>query len=162
MSKINRAIDILWAKCRSTLNWFMFGSRYRCPYEVHPTTIVYNYKNIVFDKTGNIFKSPGCVYNAAAKITIGSHTWIGMNVGLITQNHDLYNPDEVMEPEPIWIGDYCWIGMNSVILPGITLGDHTVVGAGSVVTKSFPDGLCVIAGSPARLIRNLKEGNHGD
>ena len=45
--------------------------------------------------------------------------------------------------------------MNSVILPGVTLGDHTIVGAGSVVTKSFPDGDCVIAGNPARMIRRL-------
>lgn len=45
--------------------------------------------------------------------------------------------------------------MNSVILPDVTLGDHTVVGAGSVVTKSFPDGYCVIVGNPARKLRDL-------
>ena len=49
-----------------------------------------------------------------------------------------------------------WIGMNSVILPGVTLGPGTVVGAGSVVTHSFPEGHCVIAGVPAKLIRNLQ------
>ena len=48
--------------------------------------------------------------------------------------------------------------MNSVILPGVTLGPHTIVGAGSVVTHSFPDGYCVIAGNPARLIRTLDAG----
>ena len=48
--------------------------------------------------------------------------------------------------------------MNSVILPGVTLGEHTVVGAGSVVTKSFPDGHCVIAGNPAIIIRSLDGG----
>ena len=47
--------------------------------------------------------------------------------------------------------------MNSVILPGVTLGDHTVVGAGSVVTKSFEQGYCVIAGNPARIIRELPQ-----
>ena len=45
--------------------------------------------------------------------------------------------------------------MNSVILPGVTLGEDMVVGAGSIVTKSFPDGHCIIAGNPAKLIRNL-------
>jgi acetyltransferase-like isoleucine patch superfamily enzyme len=47
--------------------------------------------------------------------------------------------------------------MNSVILPGVELGDFTVVGAGSVVTKSFKDGYCVIAGNPAKVIRLLEK-----
>jgi acetyltransferase-like isoleucine patch superfamily enzyme len=46
--------------------------------------------------------------------------------------------------------------MNAVILPGVTLGDHTIVGAGSVVTKSFENGNCVIAGNPAKIIKNLE------
>ena len=47
--------------------------------------------------------------------------------------------------------------MNSMILPGVTLGSHTVVGAGSVVTKSFPEGYCVIAGNPAKKIKAIKK-----
>ena len=47
--------------------------------------------------------------------------------------------------------------MNTVILPGVSLGDHTIVGAGSVVTKSFQEGNCVIAGNPAKVIRYLNE-----
>ena len=45
--------------------------------------------------------------------------------------------------------------MNSVVLPGVKLGDHTVVGAGSIVTKSFPEGYCVIAGNPAKMIKKI-------
>lgn len=58
-------------------------------------------------------------------------------------------------PKEVRIDDYCWIGMNVVIMPGVHLGPRTVVGAGSVVTKSFPDGYCVIGGNPARLIKEL-------
>ena len=77
-------------------------------------------------------------------------------MGLITANHDPANPATHLDPKPINIGKNCWIGMNSVILPGVTLGDNTTVGAGSVVTKSFPEGNCVIAGNPARIIRQLE------
>ncbi len=51
------------------------------------------------------------------------------------------------------IGEKSWIGMNSMILPGVSLGPNTIVGAGSVVTKSFIDGNCIIAGNPARIIK---------
>lgn len=57
-----------------------------------------------------------------------------------------------MTGKPITIGDNCWIGMNAVVLTGVELGDYTTVGAGAVVTHSFP-GHCVIAGNPARVIR---------
>ena len=60
-----------------------------------------------------------------------------------------------MTKEKVKICDYSWAGMNSVILPGVKLGTRTIVAAGSVVTKSFPEGYCVIAGSPAKIIRYL-------
>ena len=89
------------------------------------------------------------------KIVIGEGTYIAPNVGIITTNHDLNNPDEHLGGEDVLIGKQCWIGMNSVILPGVVLGDHTIVGAGSIVTKSFHEGNCVIAGNPARKIKEL-------
>ncbi|MCZ6594930.1 MAG: hypothetical protein O6943_08450 [Bacteroidetes bacterium] len=55
-----------------------------------------------------------------------------------------------MTKEKFITGDYSWAGMNSVILPRVKLGTHTIVAAGSVVAKSFPEGYCVIAGSPAK------------
>jgi len=60
-----------------------------------------------------------------------------------------------MTKEKVIICDYSWAGMNSVILPGVKLGSRTIVAAGSVVAKSFPEGYCVIAGSPAKIIRYL-------
>ena len=105
----------------------------------------------------NNFQSFGIYYQAFATIRIGKGTYIGPNVGLITQNHNLTNPDERGEALPIELGCKCWVGMNSVILPGVMLGDHTVVGAGSVVTKSFPEGNVVIAGNPAKVLKQIEK-----
>lgn len=113
-------------------------------------------ENIEFDVDDlNNFQSFGIYFQAIGKIKIGKGTYIAPNVGLITSNHDLKNLDLHMPPNPIRLGNRCWIGMNSVILPGVELGDDTIVGAGSVVTKSFPEGKCVIAGNPAKVIRYL-------
>lgn len=57
----------------------------------------------------------------------------------------------------IKIGNDCFIGTRSIILPGVTLGDRTIVGAGSVVTKSYPEGNVIIAGNPARPICSFEE-----
>jgi acetyltransferase-like isoleucine patch superfamily enzyme len=100
--------------------------------------------------------SPGCYIQAIGKVYIGDYTQIGPNVGIISSNHDLYDSRKHMV-EHVSIGKYCWIGMGAVILPGVDLGDFTIVGAGSIVTKSFPGGYCIICGNPARLIRNLEK-----
>ena len=114
-------------------------------------------KNIHFDPDDiNNFQSPGVYYqNFKADIYIGKGSFIGPNVGIITSNHSINNPSEHMEGEDVVIGEKCWIGMNSVILPGVTLGDGTVVAAGSVVNKSFPDGGVLVAGSPAKIIKKI-------
>lgn len=92
-------------------------------------------------------------------ITIGDHCYIGPDVGFYTPVHPLSaklrNADVEMG-KPITVGDSVWMGGHVTILPGVTLGDRVVVGAGSVVTKSFGDDL-VIAGNPARIIRYLDD-----
>ena len=105
----------------------------------------------------NNFQHFGCYFSNTngGNITIGKGTWIAPNVGLITTNHKLDNLNHHDKPNDIVIGLNCWLGMNSIILPGIHLGDKTIVGAGSVVTKSFPEGNCVIVGNPAKCIKNF-------
>lgn len=108
----------------------------------------------------NNLQSPNLyIQNYRAEVELGRGTYIGPNVGLITANHNPLNLDQHLEAKPIYLGENCWIGMNSVILPGVTLGPNTVVGAGSIVTRSFPDGYRIIAGNPARSIRKLTEGS---
>lgn len=112
--------------------------------------------NIIFDPSSlNVFQQPGTYFQSFnGKITIGRDVWIAQNVGIITENHNPTNPDNHLPAKDVFIGDGCWVGMNAVVLPGVTLGNHTTVGAGSIVTHSFP-GNCVIAGNPAKIIRQL-------
>ena len=127
-------------------------------YPMGKDVAVLNGNNIKFHPNSiNIFFQKGCYYQAFAPITIGKDVWIAQNVGIITANHDVNNPENHAEAKPVTIGDSCWIGMNSVILPGVSLGEHTVVGAGAVVTKSFSDGYCVVAGNPAKIIKKLEK-----
>lgn len=103
----------------------------------------------------NLFQGIGNYYQALGKITIGRGTYIAPNVGIITSNHSVRNLDLHDTPKPVEIGEKCWIGMNSVILPGVKLGNNTIVGAGSIVTKSFYHGNCIIAGNPAKIIKMI-------
>jgi acetyltransferase-like isoleucine patch superfamily enzyme len=98
---------------------------------------------------------PGCYIQGFNGIYIGDYTQIGPNVGIISSNHNIYENRKGEQENAIRIGKYCWIGMNSVILPGVELGDFTVVAAGSIVTKSFSHGYVTIAGIPAKEIKRL-------
>ncbi|MCM1066939.1 MAG: acyltransferase [Muribaculaceae bacterium] len=136
----------------------VLGYQRHIPFPVSFRMQVMNWENIHFhvDDLSN-FQKGGSYFQAAsdAHIYIGHGSYIAANVGIITANHDINDLSKAAPGKDVTIGENCWIGMNSVLLPGVTLGPHTVVGAGSVVTKSFPDGNCVIAGNPARLIRTL-------
>lgn len=132
------------------------------PWPCSPNITVGNYKNIHFHPDDlNNFQGKGNLFQtwSDGHIYIGKGSWIASNVGIITTNHSIENPDEHVEAKNVILGESCWIGFNSVILPGVILGNHTIVGAGSVVTKSFPEGHCVIAGNPARKIKDLPTNN---
>jgi len=117
--------------------------------------IINNSRNIFVGINSNIGRS-GNYIQAAGGIHIGNYVRIATNVGLLSSNHDLYDHN-LSHDKPIKIGDYSWIGMNSIITAGVELGTRTIVGAGSVVTKSFPEGFCVIAGNPAKVIKLLEK-----
>ncbi|HOT35394.1 MAG TPA: DapH/DapD/GlmU-related protein [Candidatus Latescibacteria bacterium] len=131
------------------------------PWRVHFTSRVVNPERVVRGKNTFPGDSPGCYIQAANGIYIGDNTNIGPGVGLISANHDPTDNTRHLPGPPIRIGRDCWIGMNAVILPGVTLGDGVVVGAGAVVTHDFPDRV-VIAGNPARVIREIRDGTNNN
>ena len=106
----------------------------------------------------------GCYFNGGTtfiddwKIEIGRECLFGPNVTLCTTGHPISPAHRMdgMYSFPIKIGNRCWIGANSIIMPGVTIGDNSVIGAGSVVTKDIPENV-VAFGSPCHVYRKIDE-----
>ena len=114
-------------------------------------------KNIHFK--GMAMLNYNCTLLDSNIITIGDRTLIGPGCHIICTNHAI-DADERLRGEfnnqPITIGERVWIGGNVTILPGVTIGDEAVIGAGSVVTKDIPSGV-VAVGNPCRVLRKITE-----
>ncbi len=109
------------------------------------------------------FVNFGLVALDAARITIGDHVQIGPNVQLLAPTHPLdpgLRRDGWEAAGPIAVGHNVWLGGGAIVLAGVSIGEDSVVGAGSVVTRDLPSGV-VAAGSPARIIRRLDQASSG-
>lgn len=132
----------------------------------------------------SVFINQNCIFLDTDNIEIGDYTMLAPGVNIICADHpvstrerilpiddeledenysyidDNGNFDEsinytfVNTKKPVKIGKRCWIGVNSIILPGVTIGDNVVIGAGSVVTSDIPSNMIAV-GSPARVIRKI-------
>ena len=125
----------------------------------------------------SVVESFSCINNAVGDVVIGDHTRVGLHntvIGPVTigshvnlaqgitvtaLNHNLAEKDlrideQGVSTNPVTIGNDIWIGANAVILPGVTIGDHSVVAAGAVVTKDVPSHT-LVAGVPAKIIKEL-------
>ncbi|TKG89832.1 sugar O-acetyltransferase [Puteibacter caeruleilacunae] len=106
----------------------------------------------------NVFFNFNCVVLDVALVKIGHRTLMGPNVQIYTATHPMNYKERAAGHEAgksIVIGDDVWIGGSAVICPGITIGDRTVIGAGSVVTKDIPSDVFA-AGNPCKVIRELE------
>ena len=103
------------------------------------------------------FANHGLVALDVAAITIGDDVQIGPNVQLLTPTHPIEPEPRRQKWEaarPITIGNNVWLGGGAIVLPGVTIADNTVVGAGAVVSRDLPANV-VAVGNPARVIREL-------
>jgi len=129
----------------------LFGLNKECKFSINFTSTAIKPENIELGEgvEKSFLLSGNCYYQAINGIKIGANTIIAPGVKLISANHEGHNLGGHLKGEPIIIGKNCWIGANAVVLPGVVLGDNTIVAAGAVVTKSFPNGSDVLMGVPA-------------
>lgn len=131
----------------------LFGKPVDPSFRVFPPFYTDFGKNITVGK--NVFINACCHFQDQGGITLGDNCLVGHNVVFATLNHG-FAPEErqSMLPAPIIVGRNVWIGSNSTILQGVTIGDNSIIAAGSVVTKDVPAN-AIVAGVPARFIRSI-------
>lgn len=120
-------------------------------------------KRAVFSRRCTIGSNSGiginCIVNGECHI--GNNVMMGPNCVIYTRNHRIDRLDIPMceqgetEEVPVIIGDDVWIGSNVIVLPGVRIGNHSVIGAGAVVTKDTPD-YSIVAGNPAKVVKMRK------
>ena len=101
----------------------------------------------------NVFINFNSLLMARGGITVEDDVLMAANVQLLSNNHDEYDR-QVLTCKPIHIKKGAWIGACASILPGVTVGENAIVGAGAIVTKDVPD-CAVVVGSPARVVKTL-------
>ena len=131
----------------------LFGKPVDPSFRVFPPFYTDFGKNITVGK--NVFINACCHFQDQGGITLGDNCLVGHNVVFATLNHG-FAPEErqSMLPAPIVVGRNVWIGSNSTILQGVTIGDNSIIAAGSVVTKDVLAN-AIVAGVPARFIRSI-------
>lgn len=124
--------------------------------------------SVIFNGTGEItigddvWIGPGCYLSAAGsgEIRIGNHVDLGPSVMMFTGSHSVDIEGEHIGGKgtsaSVSIGDGCWLGARSVILPGVSLPEKTLVAAGAVVTKSITTSYCLLAGVPAEVRKRYR------
>jgi maltose O-acetyltransferase len=108
----------------------------------------------------HVFLNVLCTILDCAEVRIGDHVMLGPCVQLYTAAHHLQAASRIRGLEvarPIVIGDEAWLGGGAIVLPGVTIGRRAVVGAGAVVTRDVPPDT-IVAGNPARVIREIDQG----
>jgi len=132
----------------------VIGINRSVPWPVHYSSFVKGHENI-HSKTEIVGEALKNYIDGRNGIILEENVWLGPNVSIISQNHNENNYKEYIKAKPIIIHKNSLLLTNCVILPEVELGEHTIVAAGAVVTKSFLEGNQIIGGVPARVLRKL-------
>ena len=160
-----RGFSVIYAFKESKITFDMTGKRIHIFSHPFSNMIGLTQRCILVAKGGTIkigsgVCMSGCTIYSMDSISIGNNTDIGAGTKIIdndfhplpySERHPIEQLDKVKK-RPITIGEGCFIGANSFILKGTTLGNNVVVGAGSVVSGTFPDNV-IIAGNPAKIVK---------
>lgn len=145
-SKIKEREDIIRGLLGKTGKTFLIEQPFFCDYGY----------NIEIGE--NFYANFNCVILDGAKVVFGDNVFIAPGCGFYTAGHplDVKQRNEGLEyARPIKVGNNVWIGAQVIVLPGVTIGDNTVIGAGSVVTKDIPDNVIAI-GNPCRVVKKIE------
>lgn len=114
-------------------------------------------KNITIED--DVYINFGCIILDCAEVTICSHTLFGPNIGLYPVNHSTDAQERInggCYGKPIHIGKNVWLGGDVKVLAGVTIGDNTIIGTGSIVTKDIPSNVIAV-GNPCKVIREITD-----
>ncbi|MGI9573772.1 acyltransferase [Alloalcanivorax xenomutans] len=133
----------------------IFGAKIGKRVVFYPGIWIFTGRNLVLRDDVDLAK--GVLLTTDGGVEIGYRTLVGYGTQILSSNHNMPPlPEKIFyaghSKEKVVIGDDVWIGANCVILPGVQIGDHSVVAAGSVVTKSVPT-CSIVAGVPAKVIK---------
>lgn len=119
-------------------------------------------KNITIED--DVYINFGCVILDCARVTIGAHSLLGPNIGIYPVNHSIDAEERInggCKGEAVHIGKNVWLGGDVKVLAGVTIGDNTIIGTGSIVTKSIPSNVIAV-GNPCRVVRQITEADRTD
>lgn len=114
-------------------------------------------KNITIED--DVYINFGCIILDCAEVTIGSHTLFGPNISLYPVNHSTDAQERInggCYGKPIHIGKNVWLGGDVKVLAGVTIGDNTIIGTGSIVTKDIPSNVIAV-GNSCKVIREITD-----
>lgn len=119
-------------------------------------------KNIIIED--NVYINFGCVILDCAEVVIGANSLLGPNIGIYPVNHAIDAEERIHGGcfgKPVHIGKNVWLGGDVKILAGVTIGDNTIIGTGSIVTKDIPANVIAV-GNPCKVLRAITDADKTD